>query len=125
MRRAKAAAERLCILGGDAFPWERRDVAVLLWHTGEVSQAVTELEAYVSSTYYRTTAKAGEKSLVERLLTLMQSHPGKQMHYNESLSHYKLQSSLLLVVLLLRFMLWRSLQSFAGRAAIIKESSLL
>ena len=76
MRRAKAAAERLCILAGDAFPWERRDVAVLLWHTGEVSQAAAELEAYVSSSYYRTTAKAREKNLVERLLALMYSHPG-------------------------------------------------
>lgn len=76
MRRAKAAAQRLCILAGDAFPWERRDVSVLLFHTGEVSQAATELEAYESSTYYRTTAQAGEKNLVDRLLALMQSHPG-------------------------------------------------
>ncbi len=76
MRRAKAAAERLCILAGDAFPWERRDVSVLLWHTGEISQAAVEMEAYASSTYYRTTAKAGEKNTVERLLTLMKSHPG-------------------------------------------------
>ena len=79
MRRAKAAAERLCILVGDEYPWERRDASLLLWHTGQACQAATELEAYESSSYYRTTAKAGEKGLVERLLTLMQSHPGAQL----------------------------------------------
>lgn len=76
MRRAKAAAERLCILAGDEFPWERRDASVLLWHTGQVSQAAAELEAYEGSTYYRINAKAPEKSLVERLLARMHSHPG-------------------------------------------------
>lgn len=77
MRRAKAAAERLCILAGDEFPWERRDASVLLWHTGQVEQAAAELEAYQSSTFYRTSARAGEKSLVDRLLALMHAHPGE------------------------------------------------
>lgn len=77
MRRARAAAERLCILAGDDSPWERRDASVLLWHTGYVIQAATELEAYEASTFYRTSALAGEKSLVERMLTLMRSHPGR------------------------------------------------
>jgi hypothetical protein len=77
MRRARAAVERLCILVGDERPWERRDAAILLYHCGEIRQAAVEMEAYESSSAYRQNATAGEKGLVDRLLTAMRGHPGK------------------------------------------------
>jgi hypothetical protein len=49
IRRARAAAERLVLLLGDAAPRERRDLGVLLLHCGEVRAAVVELRAFEAS----------------------------------------------------------------------------
>lgn len=38
LRRAKAACERLVLVAGEAFPAERRDLAVILLHCGFVPQ---------------------------------------------------------------------------------------
>ena len=38
LRRAKAACERLVLVTGEAFPAERRDLAVILLHCGFVPQ---------------------------------------------------------------------------------------
>ena len=76
IRRAKAAAERLCILAGDDCPWQRRDAGVLLLHAGQICQAATELEAYHSSAFYRSGASSEERNLVERLLAMLHAHPG-------------------------------------------------
>ena len=78
IRRAKAAAERLCILAGDDCPWQRRDAGVLLLHAGQICQAATELEAYHSSAFYRSEASSKERNLVERLLAMLHAHPGIQ-----------------------------------------------
>ena len=52
---------------GDGDPVERRDVAVLLMHNGELAQARAELRAYDSSQPGRQ-APIAERSLVGRLL---------------------------------------------------------
>jgi hypothetical protein len=49
LRRALAAAERLCILLGDRGPLERRDVAVLYLHAGDIVAAKVHLDAYSAS----------------------------------------------------------------------------
>ena len=65
------------LMQGEERPWERRDLAILLYHCGEVRQAAVELEAYESCSAYRRQGTADEKRLVDSLLTTMRSHPGK------------------------------------------------
>lgn len=77
LRRAQAAAERLCLLIGDEAPWERRDAAVLLLHAGNHSQALAELNAYRASEHFRSRASSAERSLADRLHSLLRSQPGE------------------------------------------------
>ena len=49
LRRALAAVERLCILLGEAGPAERRDVAVLYLHAGDLPAGRAHLAAYARS----------------------------------------------------------------------------
>ena len=49
LRRALAAAERLCILLGEGGPEERRDAAVLYLHAGNLPAARAHLLAYSRS----------------------------------------------------------------------------
>lgn len=72
LRRAKAACERLVLVAGHAFPAERRDLGVILLHCGFVSQAYTELQAYMASETGQNSPLM-EKELVRRLLSLMQA----------------------------------------------------
>ncbi|GIL77166.1 hypothetical protein Vretimale_3164 [Volvox reticuliferus] len=49
LRRALAACERLVLLAGEQYPEERRDLAVLLLHCGNVGAARLELRTYLKS----------------------------------------------------------------------------
>jgi len=66
LRRARAAAERICMLVGDQRPAERRDAAVLLIHSGEFAQGRAELDAYLASPEARS-APSETRILVDRL----------------------------------------------------------
>lgn len=77
LRRAKAACERLVLVAGQAFPAERRDLAVILMHCGFVPQAYTELQAYMASETGQN-SPLQEKELVRRLLSLMQAQAGEE-----------------------------------------------
>lgn len=77
LRRAKAACERLVLVAGEAFPAERRDLAVILLHCGFIPQAYSELRAY-SGTEAAQNAPADEKKLVRRLIGLVQKEAESQ-----------------------------------------------
>ncbi|KAG2454751.1 hypothetical protein HYH02_000586 [Chlamydomonas schloesseri] len=47
MRRARAACERLVLLAADRYPEERRDLAIILLHSGDVPAARREMRAYM------------------------------------------------------------------------------
>eukprot|EP00198_Chlamydomonas_reinhardtii_P006399 XP_001695735.1 predicted protein [Chlamydomonas reinhardtii] len=49
MRRARAACERLVLLAADRYPEERRDLAIILLHSGDVPAARRELRAYMAA----------------------------------------------------------------------------
>lgn len=72
LRRALAASERLCILLGDDGPLERRDVAVLYLHAGDLAAASVHLAAYMSSS-----AAAG-------MCTTTYAHPSHMVIHLES-----------------------------------------
>lgn len=63
LRRALAAAERLCILLGDEGPLERRDVAVLYLHACNFPAASAHLAAYTA-----TSIAAGAYPVLELLI---------------------------------------------------------
>ncbi|KAG2439985.1 hypothetical protein HXX76_004103 [Chlamydomonas incerta] len=49
IRRARAACERLVLLAADRYPEERRDLAIILLHSGDVPAARRELRAYMAA----------------------------------------------------------------------------
>ncbi|GLC60253.1 hypothetical protein PLESTB_001591100 [Pleodorina starrii] len=49
LRRARAACERLVLLAGDQYPEERRDLAVLLLHCGDIAAARVEMRTYLET----------------------------------------------------------------------------
>uniref|UniRef100_A0A061S4C7 Protein SirB1 N-terminal domain-containing protein n=1 Tax=Tetraselmis sp. GSL018 TaxID=582737 RepID=A0A061S4C7_9CHLO len=75
LRRARAAAERICMLVGDERPSERRDLAVLLAHCGEFGRAAAELKAYLS-TPAAEEAPAETRVLAKRLMEMLEGVPG-------------------------------------------------
>ncbi|KAK9909325.1 hypothetical protein WJX75_000539 [Coccomyxa subellipsoidea] len=66
LRRALAAAERLCILLGDEGPLERRDVAVLYLHACNFPAASAHLAAY-TATSIAADAPREERELLRRM----------------------------------------------------------
>ncbi|GMH45123.1 hypothetical protein BSKO_13080 [Bryopsis sp. KO-2023] len=54
VRRAVIACERLAMLCGDTHPMERRDLAVLLSHVGEIGRAGVELQCYMESAAFQS-----------------------------------------------------------------------
>lgn len=63
------------MLAGETSPWQRRDAAVLLFHVGQLDQAACELDAYVSTSHFRTSTFQ-ERQTVEKLMAAIRGHPG-------------------------------------------------
>ncbi|CAD7704561.1 unnamed protein product [Ostreobium quekettii] len=72
IRRALAASERLVMLcHGDQ--QERRDLAILLYHCGEMSRAMVELSAYCGTGAFEDETST-DKTALKQLLSRLKSH---------------------------------------------------
>ncbi|CAL8467605.1 g7143 [Coccomyxa elongata] len=74
LRRALASSERLCILLGDDGPLERRDVAVLYLHAGDLAAASVHLAAYMSSSA-AADAPREERDVLRRIREALDAVP--------------------------------------------------
>ncbi|KAG1677963.1 hypothetical protein FOA52_001381 [Chlamydomonas sp. UWO 241] len=71
IRRCRAACERLVLLGGEGAEAERRDLAVILLHQGELSRAAAELDAYMGSAHYKSAADPMDRTLCRTMAGLL------------------------------------------------------